>query len=492
MKRTRKTRLAAAVPAAFLCVCSAAFGTSYAPIGPPLRGVDGAQAERVIEEVIEELRVWGSKTRAQFPESEFAARWTSALEETADQIECGNGELKHQNINPIDRFYMLRRNAAYLIRLKLLRGKRPLTPEEVGAWERISKVNVPPKIGALYYSRSIMHGNFPFSDFTTLLGKCVDKTLRFMESGNSSYAVPDSSLIRDLIAILDDIGQDLLALNAEMNRQNKTLKERIPILRRRYLIRMREIHQLESDGYTIIQYNERAPALKIYPVDKRHSLGDAPIRFLRNPERDYSLARLLEIREYVASDPFTRAQNRAFMELERGAEEDFGEILRLMYDSASKTRPPRSFWREYPDLFAMIDSIRTGLIGVFLDFDYQLTKLDAELADQNLPREERIAALREAFFAAAEQFKRYDPFVRFNASAVCVEFFDNRSNPIMHNGKPAKIEFPPELIALLDLSKGPAPQGGIPAGAVWTGAAVAVLLLIGGAYAVRFKRRAEI
>ncbi len=75
---------------------------------------------------------------------------------------------------------------------------------------------------------------------------------------------PSSVMAQNLANLFSEIGSRLLLRNEHMETQKTPNEERIPILRRLYLQQMRRIHEMEPDGNSRAEYNERSQSLGFY------------------------------------------------------------------------------------------------------------------------------------------------------------------------------------------------------------------------------------
>ncbi|MDE0022490.1 MAG: hypothetical protein OXT69_14065 [Candidatus Poribacteria bacterium] len=291
---------------------------------------------------------------------------------------------------------------------------------------------------------------------------------------------PSSVMAQNLARLFSEVGNQLLLQNAHMATQKTPNEERIPILRQMYLRQMRQIHEMEPDGNSRARYNERKQSLLFYHYSPTGGGGGR-----RGDEFASKLQSLLKIEESIGDDPAASELTEGLQELRNKWFMDFfskhiGKINHIIEreivrpNPSGLTPPPSPMLERYMErrFMFLVDRI-----------EYELTKLDVELAEQKTPREERAKKLRNLFFEMIRKVEYIGLEVQVEGGAVKIPFRD-ASGPILDSaGAPIVFEFPPKFMAALNMQ---APTQGNAKGLqlLLGGGAALLLLVLAGVFLV--------
>ncbi len=283
---------------------------------------------------------------------------------------------------------------------------------------------------------------------------------------------PSSVMAQNLANLFSEIGSRLLLRNEHMETQKTPNEERIPILRRLYLQQMRRIHEMEPDGNSRAEYNERSQSLGFYYYSSTGGGGGGGGSFASKLES------LLKIKESIGDDPaageltdgLQELLHKWFMDFSYKHHSEIGHItVREMVrpNPTGLTPSPPTMLERYTD---------RRFISLMHRIEYELTKLDAELAEQKAPREERAKKLRRLFFEMIQKVEYVGLEVQVEGDSVKIPFRDE-SGPILDSaGSPIAFEFPPKLMAALMMPS--AKQNSPKRLQLLMGGAAALLLLV--------------
>ena len=112
---------------------------------------------------------------------------------------------------------------------------------------------------------------------------------------------------------------------------------------------------------------------------------------------------------------------------------------------------------------------------------YELTRMDVELAEQNVPREERAKKLRSHFLEMIWQVKHIGLQVQVESGAVKIPFRDAKGPIYDSAGVPIVFEFPPKLMSALNMNGRPKSLQPLLLG----GGAALLLLVLAGIFLVK-------
>ena len=238
-----------------------------------------------------------------------------------------------------------------------------------------------------------------------------------------------------------------------------------------YLRQMRQIHEMEPDGNSMALYNERQQSMAFYHYGPSGGGGGGGGGF------SSKLQPLLKMRESINDDP-------AASELTEGLRELSHRLWDLKHKHRSEIHHivDREIVRPNPEglspppptpLERFTDRDLDHLMG---QIEYELTKLDVELAEQKTPREERAEKLRNLFFEMIRKVEYIGLKVQVEGAAVKIPFRDARGPILDSAGAPIVFEFPPKLMAALMISS--ASQGSAKRLQLLLGGGAAVLLLV--------------
>ena len=283
---------------------------------------------------------------------------------------------------------------------------------------------------------------------------------------------PSSVMAQNLARLFSEVGNQLLLQNAHMATQKTPNEERIPILRQMYLRQMRQIHEMEPDGNSRARYNERKQSLLFYHYSPTGGGGGR-----RGDEFASKLQSLLKIEESIGDDPAASELTEGLQELLHKWFRNYFKHQRKIHhiiereivrpNPSGLTPPPPTMLERYTD--RRFSSLMNRI-------EYELTKLDAELAEQKTPREERAEKLRNLFFEMIRKVEYIGLEVQVEGAVVKIPFRD-ASGPILDSaGAPIVFEFPPKFMAALNMQ---APtQGNAKGLQLLLGGGAAVLLLV--------------
>ncbi len=290
---------------------------------------------------------------------------------------------------------------------------------------------------------------------------------------------PSSVMAQNLARLFSEVGNQLLLQNAHMETQKTPNEERVPILRQIYLRQMRRIHEMEPDGNSRAQYNERQQWMAFYHYGPTGGGGGSGGGFASK------LQSLLKIEESIGDDPAASELTEGLQELRNKWFMDFfskhiGKINHIIEreivrpNPSGLTPPPSPMLERYMErrFMFLMDRI-----------EYELTKLDVELAEQKTPREERAKKLRNLFFEMIRKVEYIGLEVQVEGGAVKIPFRD-ASGPILDSaGAPIAFEFPPKFMAALNMQ---APTQGNAKGLqlLLGGGAALLLLVLAGVFLV--------
>ena len=291
---------------------------------------------------------------------------------------------------------------------------------------------------------------------------------------------PSSVMAQNLARLFSEVGNQLLLQNAHMATQKTPNEERIPILRQMYLRQKRQIHEMEPDGNSRARYNERKQSLFFYHYNPTGGGGGR-----RGDEFASKLQSLLKIKESIGDDPAASELTEGLQELFHKWWSDFvykhhSEVHHII--DRKMVRPNPSGLTPSPPtiLERFTDRSFRGLMN---RIEYELTKLDAELAEQKTPREERAKKLRNHFFEMIRKVEYIGLEVLVEGDSVKIPFRD-ASGPILDSaGAPIAFEFPPKLMAALMIPS--ASQGSVKRlQLLMSGGAALLLLVLAGVFFV--------
>ena len=426
-----------------------------------------------VKECAQELRETARAIQTQFPDSDAAAQWSGMYSEIADDIERRNKETETaswSNLSYEARRCRLRLRALQLERKIWTRRLSNASPDELDAIARfLDREKALPLfaafLGVSYPPALSVRRGGSDADFDRELRAGVEELIETGRKFASEH--PESSAARALENLLSGVGRELLDSDYQMRINGEPPETRAPKLRKQYLDGMRQTRSLKTAGSGQIRYNERESAIVFISGQRRRSRKTIapPLQVLLRTDLDWG----------GPSDPFALELQDAVDELNKIRWLRHSILKYHLRSGAQRPAKTRFAWLFKPaSPYDRIDDI----MHVFEDAAYELTAYDTKLAAMRLSREERAAKLRQRFFETAAALHRYKSLVQYDEAAFQVNFLDRDGAPAVAQGKPVTFDFPPELIALLDLSKGPAPQGGIPAGAVWTGVVAAALIAV--------------
>ena len=281
--------------------------------------------------------------------------------------------------------------------------------------------------------------------FTAQLNEAVSE---LAESGQKIASDdPSSAMAQVLGKLLSEVGSQLLLQNQQMEAEKTPEEERIPILRQLYLQQMRQIHEMEPDGNSMALYNEREQSLSFYHYTSSGGGGGGGGGF------SSKLQSVLKLGAGISGDPAASELAEGLWEL-RDARWKFNSAhQREVYHITEREIVP-------PNPTGLTPAPPTPLERfVEKDFDhlleqiqYELTKLDVELAEQKASREERAEKLRSHFLEMVRQVKYIGLEVQVESGAVKIPFRD-ASGPILDSaGVPIEFEFPPKLMSALNMT----------------------------------------
>ena len=282
-----------------------------------------------------------------------------------------------------------------------------------------------------------------------------------------------SVMAQNLASLFEEIGSQLLLRNEQLKKKKTPEEERIPILRQLYLQQMRRIHEMEPDDNSIALYNERRQFLYFYHYRPNGGGGGINGLFLSKLEL------LLKIQESIDKDPAARELTEALRELSENwwtfydtHSDKISHIVEREIVSARSN--PRGLSPPQPT--PLEERWKRNLDNLMEQTEYELTKLDVELAEQKTPQEERAKKLRDDFFERIRTVKYIGLEVQVEGAAVKIPFRD-ASGPIVDSaGAPIVFEFPPKLMAALNMQ---APtQGNAKRLQLLMGGGAALLLLV--------------
>ena len=311
--------------------------------------------------------------------------------------------------------------------------------------------------------------------FTLHLKEAVYQLTQHGQEPINEY--PSSVMAQNLARLVSETGNQLLLQNEHMETQKTPDEERIPILRELYLRQMRRIHELEPDGKSIALYNERLQSLAFYYFGSPGGGGGlgsgleggfaSKLRSLLVQGRTTVdsagfelMFALLELRdEWLGFEHASPHRSKVSHIVDK-------ELVRP--NSAGLWNPPPP---TPPEQF-----MNQRLYYLMWQIEYELTKLDVELAEQKTPREERAKKLRNHFFKMIRKVKYIGLEVLVEGDSVKIPFRDARGPILDSAGAPIVFEFPPKLMAALMISS--ASQGSAKRLQLLLGGGAAVLLLV--------------
>ena len=289
---------------------------------------------------------------------------------------------------------------------------------------------------------------------------------------------PSSVMGIDLKRLTAGVGAQLLKENARLSLIKTPVRQRIPLLRQMYLQQMRKIHDIPSDGNSIVKYNERDQSLthryvEIHPNGRSVSGTSGPFAS--------KLVRLLKIYETQYNDPFARGLKTALQKMRRSWEtfqrSETPTSVPILYTSSAMGIPPHS---PLAAVYASISPMEfpNGLATVIEDINYELTKLDVELAEQDTALNQRAEKLRERFIEILQRANKLAPIVELDEYALMFLFYDAAGAPLLDgSGAHLAFQFPLELVSVFN-QRAKKPPGPF----LLVGAAAVALLFVGGVY----------
>ena len=281
--------------------------------------------------------------------------------------------------------------------------------------------------------------------FTVRLKKAVYQLNQHGQEPVNDY--PRSRMAKDLAKLFSEIGNQLLLQNEQMDEQKTPDEERIPILRQLYLQQMRQIHEIALDGKSLILYNESLQSLGFYYFGSPGgggSLGNRSIHGFAPKLRS-----LLEIHERIIGDSAGTGLTVALLDLRDkwGGFERLSAISHIVEREIVRPNPAGLFASPPPTPPERFMNKNMGRL--MWQIQYELTKLDVELAEQKTPREERAKKLRNHFFEMIRKVEYIGQKVLVEDGTVKILFRD-ASGPILDfAGAPIAFEFPPTLMSAL-------------------------------------------
>ncbi len=282
---------------------------------------------------------------------------------------------------------------------------------------------------------------------------------------------PSSVMAQNLANLFSEIGNQLLLQNGQMEAEKTPDEERIPILRQQYLRQMRQIHEMKPDGNSMVLYNEREQSLFFYHYGPTGGGGGGGTGF------SSKLQSLLKFEKSIVDDPAASELTEGLMELSH-------RLWDLEHKHRSEIRhivereivPPNPGGLTPPPPTPLERSMRRNLRDLMRQIEYELTKLDVELAEQKTPREERVKKLRNLFFEIIRKVEYIGLEVQVEGAVVKIPFRDARGPILDSAGAPIAFEFPPKLMAALMISS--ASQGSAKRLQLLLGGGAALLLLV--------------
>ena len=284
---------------------------------------------------------------------------------------------------------------------------------------------------------------------------------------------PSSVMAQNLASLLSEIGSHLLLQNEHLEEKKMPEEERIPILRQTYLQKMRRIHEIEPDSNSTASYNERFQSLTFFHYD---STGFPTIVNLGGFFSS-KLQSLLKIQESIDKDPAARELKAALRELREKwwgfLETHQSEVSHILNREIVRSSPGRL---SPPPPTPLEEATTRGLDSLLGNVRYGLSKLDVELAEQEAPREERAKKLRSHFFEIIQEVEYLGLKVQVEGKVVKIPFRDANGPILDSTGAPIAFEFPPKLMAALNMQ---APtQGNAKRLQLLMGGGAALLLLV--------------
>ena len=286
---------------------------------------------------------------------------------------------------------------------------------------------------------------------------------------------PGSSMAQSLARLLAGIGSELLLKNEQLEAKKTPEEERIPILRQMYLLQMRQIHEMEPDGNSMAQYNEREQTLSFRHYTPSGGGGGGG-------SFSSKLGSLLKLRAAVDSDPTaTDLRDGSYELFEAWWDFYFKHEREVRHIIEREIVPPNRTGMTPPLPTPLEEYTDKNFEHLIEQIRYELTRMDVELAEQNVPREERAKKLRSHFLEMIWQVKHIGLQVQVESGAVKIPFRDAKGPIFDSAGVPIVFEFPPKLMSALNMNGRPKSLQPLLLG----GGAALLLLVLAGVFLVK-------